>query len=298
MIAEFEEALANVLGARLPDPFDGTVFVASAPGNAFAYLLGVEQVDLRDPDLGSRRAENVPGLANNRRVVRATCTIAITVRPGQNQGRGQQVAALDAALFVLDAPDFRDGSALRTAEDSGFFIHHMRCIGTHAPLNPQSPNAERLALTLEADGWFWPVGQPAEAGIAIGEIRLRGVSLPILVAPSVARISAGGPPVDIIVRIGRAGALRITEDGVAALPFANIAVAAFAPGNRPPNGTVTGGADGAEGVRVFDAAAGEVTVRYTPPAQPARDTLVIALEDGEGGLGVELGRFPLVVRGG
>jgi hypothetical protein len=169
-------------------------------------------------------------------------------------------------------------------------------VGSRAPIDPNAPGADAVALILEADGWFWPVGAPPESGVAIGEIRLRGAALPILIEPALPRITAGGPAIVLTLRIGQAGALRLTN-GATALPFGSIAVAVFAPGGKPGTGTLTGGVPGATGVRLIDATSGSADVSYTPAANPGTDTLVVALDDGAGGQGIELGRFPLVVRG-
>jgi hypothetical protein len=296
MIAEFEQRLADVLGSRLPAPFGGRVFVAP-PGNPnqLRLVVGVERVTLTEPDMGSRRHERVPGANDGRRVVRASCTLRIDVQPGASAGRAQQVSALDAALYELEAPDFQSGEALVAPGDTGFVIQRMRCVGTAVPLDPDVTDAPPLGLTLEAEGLFWPVGVPGEAGIEIGEIRLRGMRLPLILEPREPLLEAGGPAVTLTLRVGRAGGHTI-GNGVSALPIGNIAVNVFAPGGQPGAGVLSGGTAGASGARILDASSGEITFDYTPGAQPARDTLIASFEDGEGGPGVELGRFVLTTR--
>jgi hypothetical protein len=72
----------------------------------------------------------------------------------------------------------------------------------------------------------------------------------------------------------------------------------FAPGRRPGAGALEGGAAGAAaGSRLVTIADGTAAFRYVPPATPARDELVVALDDGAGGPGVELGRFTFTVKG-
>lgn len=297
MIAEFEQRLADVLGSRLPAPFGGSVIVAPpATTNELRLIVAVENVAVAEPDIGSRRPERVPGANDDRRIVRAKCTVRIGVQPDAASGRAQQVSALDAALYELDAPDFRSGEALAAPGDTGFLIQRMRCVGTAAPLDPQASDAPPLGLTIEAEGWFWPVGVAGQAGIEIGEIRLRGVSLPVLLEPRAPLIQAGGPAVTLTLRIGRAGGHTITTNGAGALPIGPVAVTVLGQGGQPGSGTLSGGTAGANGARILDASAGSVSVDYTPGAQPSHDTLIIALENGEGDLGVELGRFDLIAR--
>ena len=296
MISEFEQRLANVLGSRLPAPFGGRVEVAPASANDLRLVLGVEQVKLTEPDMGSRRPERVPGSADDRRVVRATCMVRLGVQPDAGQGRAQQVLALDAALYELDAPDFRSGEALAAPGDAGFLIQRLRCLGTDVPLDPLAEDAGPLGLTIEAEGWFWPVGIPGQAGIAIGEIRIRGVTLPVLLEPRNPLIAAGGGAVPLALRIGAAGGLTL-GNGAGPLPIGSIAVRVVGQGGQPGSGTLAGGTAGVDGARILDASSGTVAFDYTPGAEPATDTLIVALENGESDLGIELGRFDLVARG-
>jgi hypothetical protein len=297
MIAEFEQRLADVLGSRLPAPFGGRVVVAPATSNELRLVVAVEQSRVSEPDIGSRRPERVPGSADGRRVVRASCTVRLGVQPDAGEGRSQQVLALDAALYELDAPDFRNGEALATPGDAGFLIQRMRCVGTDAPLDPLAQDVPPLGLMMEAEGWFWPVGVPGQAGIEIGEIRVRGVSLPVLLEPRDPFIEAGGPAVTLTLRIGRAGGLTL-GNGAGALPIGAIVVNVLGQGGQPGSGTLAGGTAGANGARILDASAGSVTVDYQPGAQPSRDTLIVALENGESDAGTELGRFDLITRAG
>jgi hypothetical protein len=298
MISEFEQRLADVLGSRLPAPFAGRVQVApgTAPGNQPRLLVGVQQVDLSDPDFGSRRPELAPGANDPRRVLRMQCQVGLTLLAGAGQGRGQQMLGLDAALYALDAADFRDGSALRGgAADPGFLIQRMSVGRGDAPLDPAAPNAAPVGLTLLAEGWFWPVGVAGEAGRAIGEVRIRGAVLPIDIVPATPLLVANGPPVELQVRIRSVGVLRVGAEPLSGLPFGVIGLALVGPGGQPGAGTLTGGAAGLNGARLLNLTDEAATVTYTPPAESASDTLIVALHDGNSGLGVELGRMPLPV---
>lgn len=292
MITEFERRLAAVLGARLPAPFAGRVDVPPGPtsANQPVILVGVGQAEQPESFLGNQRLEVVPGAAVPRRVVRLACQVAIEVRAAQNQGRPQQIAGLDALLYTLDAPDFRDGSALIQAGDPGFVIREMRIAGITAPLDPTAADAAPVGVTLSADGLFWPVGVAGEAGIAIGEVRVRGVVYPLEIIPATPRLVANGDPVQLTVQIASFGTLRPPQ---LPLPFGQLAFTVAGPGGRPGGGTL---ADSVDGIRLESLAGGAASVTYIPPAEAASDELVIALENGEGGPGMEIGRFPLIVR--
>jgi hypothetical protein len=299
LLSEFEARLAEVLGSRLPAPFAGRVSVApgTGPANQPAVILGVQQAEPVEPDIGSRRPEIVPGSGDFRRVLRLACTVGLEVRPATNQGRTQQMQGLDALLYTLDEPDLRDGTALAGAADPGFFIQRMRLTAHQAPFLAEDETLARL--TLCAEGWFWPVGQAGETGIAIGEVRIRGVRLP-LEALMAATPAAGGPAVELTLRLTPAGTLRVTGPAGSPpgppLPFGSLAVALFGPGMRPAAGSLDGVTPGADGVGLVTLSEGAATLAYVPPAEPAVDELVVALEDGAGGLGVELGRLLIDVR--
>ncbi len=300
MISEFEQRLADVLGARLPAPFGGRVRVApgDVPPAQPAVLLGVVHAEHPADDVGGVRPQLTPGAPQPRRVVRLRCTVGLEVRAASGQGRRQQVLGVDAALFALDASDVLRGAALAGgAPDPGFVIHELRVLDASAPLAPGAPADERVGLSLVAEGIFWPVGAPGQAGERIGEVRVRGVNLPIdvlLAEPPV----AGGAPVAVTVRVGAAGTLRLRDgQAPAALPFGDVAVALRGPGGQAGAGGLLGGDAGAEGARIVELDEGVATLQYQPPAAPATDELVVALEDGEGALGVELGRLRVGVGG-
>ncbi|HXG24643.1 MAG TPA: hypothetical protein VNJ09_08830 [Chthonomonadales bacterium] len=300
MIAAFEQRLADVLGTRLPAPFGGRVRLPpgeEAPEDP-QIIVGVERMEPVDPDLGSVRPEIAPGSADFRRVMRLDCTVTLEVHPGAGGGRAQQMQGLDAALYALDASDFRDGSALRGVGDPGFLIQSLRITGASAPLDPTARNAPPVGLTLRAEGWFWPAGIPGEEGVEIGEVRVRGATLPILLSPAAPELIAGGAAVDFTLRFGATGTLASTgaEEPTGTLPFGNLALLLVGAGGRAGAGTLSGGTPGAEGVHLVAVTEGVATVRYTPPAEAVTDTLVVTLDSGAGEPGIELARFTLRVR--
>jgi hypothetical protein len=290
MIADFEQRLADVLGTRLPSPFGG--HVAVTPGNGVAapsVLVGVRHVDHIDDAFGIR-PELVPGAGDPRRVARLRCQVALVVH-----GAADRVAALrgvDDVLYAVDAPDFQDGSALRvTSGDPGFLIDSL-VLGTGDVADDGANGVSSVGVV--AQGWFWPVGTPGQTGVVIGEVRVRGVVLPIEVAPARPSIVAGGAPITMTLQVQIAGLLRLGKTG--ALPFGQLVVQLFSPGGRPGSGSLMGGTPAVAGSRLLSLADGAATFDYVPPATPAADELVVALDDGEGGAGVELGRFALVVK--
>ena len=285
MLAAFESRLANVIGARLAAPLAGAVDVA--PGQASSRIvLGVISAVPLEESLLSLRPERVPGASAPRRVVKLRCQVQLTARPPVGGTRSDQMLAIDDALFALDDSAMRDGSALLPGNDSdpGFIIQRM------ALLHSEPPDA----ITLEVDGLFWPAGTPGAEGPAIQQARIRAAFQPLALAPSNPRLRAGGAPVDLQLTFGAVGTMQVTRDVVTGGLYGSLLVRLIDAGGRPGAGTLTGGADGPGGARMLSVSDGSAAVTYTPPAQPATDVLVVALDDGAGGMGLELGRFTLV----
>jgi hypothetical protein len=299
MISDFEQRLADVLGSRLPAPFTGRVAVAPdpVPGPGPDILLGVQQAEPAEADIGSQRPEVVPGSADRRRILRLRCSVGIEIHPVASAGREQQMQGVDAILYTLDELDFQDGTALTEVGDQGFLIQEMQIIESIVPLDPAADDAPPVSLALSAEGWFWPAGEAGEAGVQIGEVRIRGAILPLEIIPANPKLTSGGAPIELTLRLGTTGPLRIDgEDGLPPLPFGSLALALFDPGGRPGAGVLSGGTAGTGDAHLVDLADGTATFTYTPPTEAATDVLVVALDDGEDGMGVELGQFTLEVR--
>jgi hypothetical protein len=296
VISEFERRLADVLGTRLPAPFAGRVDVPPGvlPGVGPVILLGATHVETLEAHLGSQRLETVPGVTDPRRVLRLTCEVCLQVFPAPDQGRPQQMQCIDAIMYTLDAPDFRSGKVLTGLPDPGFLIQSMQVVASNITLNPAAPTASPVDVILRADGWFWPVGVPGQAGIAIGEIRLRGVMLPLHVSPANPLLVAGGSAIDLTVQVGSFGVSRLHEPPIPPLPFGTLAFAVIGPGGRPGKGSLV---DQADGVRIVPLTDNQAIVTYQLPVEAAEDELLIALDNGTNGLGIEIGRFRLRVRG-
>jgi hypothetical protein len=296
VITEFERRLADVLGARLPAPFTGRVDVppGALPDGGPVILVGATRVELVAPHMGSQRPEIVPGVNDPRRVLRLTCELSLQVFPEPDQGRAQQMRIVDALMYTLDASDFRSGKALTGPVDPGFLIQSLQIVAGNVALHPAAPDAPPVGVTLKAEGWFWPVGVPGQVGIVIGEIRIRGVTVPLSVTPANPLLVAGGPAVAFTVRIGSFGVLRLHEPPLPSLPFGALAFLVMAPGGGPGKGALVGQVGG---VRLAPLIDHQAAVTYQPPAESAEDELIIALDDGENGIGIEIGRFPLKVRG-
>jgi hypothetical protein len=110
---------------------------------------------------------------------------------------------------------------------------------------------------------------------------------------------AGGEPVELTLRLAATGTIRLRAGAEPQnLPFGSLALAVRDAGSRPGAGTLTGGVDGVDDLRLVAIEDGEATITFTPPDQPTVDFLIVALEDGEGGQGAELARFRLDVREG
>jgi len=294
MITEFERRLTDVLGPRLPAPFTGRVDVppATLPGDGPVILAGVTHTQASEGNFARHRPEIVPGASDPRRVLRLACGISIEIRAGTGQGRPQQMQGLEALLYELDAPDFRTGQALANGApaDPGFFIQSLQIRESFSAITPGANDL--VTLQLSAEGWFWPVGVAGATGVIIGEIRLRGVTLPLEVVPPRAQLTAGSPPVDLTLRVGGGTWGTFALIGKPALPFGSLAVKLLGPGARPARGTLVGSVDG---VLLAPLTNEEAVVQYQPPDEAASDELVITLDNGEGGPGIEIARYTLVV---
>ena len=287
MIREFELRLAEVLGTRLPAPLRGAVDVAPGRSNQSRMLLSVRRAEPFEDDLLSMRPEQVPGAPDPRRVLRLRCEVGIDVRALANETRDDLLEGLDTALYLLGAPDLRDGSALLPGDNSdpGFLIRRIRTLRAEPP----------AVIAVEAEGFFWPVGEAGQSGRAIETVQLRGAFLPVRMTPPDPRIVAGGEALDLRLGFGAAGRMDVREGSVAQAPYGTVVVSAEDAGGRPGAGTLDGGAAGPGGSRVLTVTGGEATLTYRPPATPAVDHLIVALEK-NGAAGIELGRFTLRVR--
>lgn len=299
MISEFETRLADALGTRIAAPFAGRVDVAPGadPGQGLRLAVGVVDAQVIDPDLGSRRGEVVPGDAAPRRAMRLRCTVAVEARM-KTIDRTLQMRSLDAALYALDEADFRNGKVLADGTDRGFIIHELQPASLAVPLVPDAENAGPVAIRLTATGLFWPIGVKGQTGTKIGEIRFRGGVLPLDVVPVEPLLVAGGPPVELTIRFDTAGMIIKKESITKLLPFGTLAVTLVGDGKKPGKGTLTGGDAGTvPEIRLIAVTNDAATVTYTPPAEPVFEELVVAFDDGEKGIGIELGRVLLITRG-
>jgi len=299
VIADLETRLADVIGADLPAPFGGHVSVAPGPpgGANPTVVVGTTAFEVLEPDFGSRaRPELAPPVTDPRRVVRMRCSLSVEVRPSTGQGRAQQLAGLDALLYLLDGPTFQSGEALVDGTDRGFLLDGLRVVDGRAEADPAIPGGPPMVLDLEAVGWFWPPGTPGATGPTIVEVRVRGLDLPMSAA--VPPIVAGGAPVVIAFSFGAGGPLRVSAPGSAALPalpFGSLALRLLGRAGAPGAGALSGGTAAADGTTLVPVTGGRAGVTYTPPASPAEDSLVVAVDDGADGAGMEITRVPIRV---
>src|SRR4051812_34608941 len=205
MLTEFEQRLADVLGSRLPAPFTGRVDVAPGPNptNTVRLIVGVRSTELVEPDFLAHRDVRLPGSAAFRRVVKLRCTLGVEAHT--NRGRSEQLQAVESALYLLDEPGFRDGTALADGDDPGFLIESMRLVTGASDF---APTAGAVAVSVVAEGWFWPVGVPQQTGEAIRETLVRTGFLPILLEPARPLLRAGGGQVEFGLRMGSVGTMR------------------------------------------------------------------------------------------
>jgi hypothetical protein len=298
VLVHLQARLADVLGSRLPPPFGGRVFVPPGPaaGPEPTLLVEITRAELVSPDLGSTRFEAVPGAEEPRRVVRLRCTIEFTARAGTGEGWLQQLAALDAVLYELDGPELRNGSALRAPGDPGFLLDGLEPVSVET----EGKDDDRAALVAHAVGWFWPPGTPGETGEPITSALVRTALMPVALEPWPLRLRAGGPAMPLVVRVGAARTLDVGRSTVPAAPVGALALRALDAGGRPGLGVLGGGIAGPGGARIVDVVGDAVSFSYTPPADPVREQLVVAVAQADTGdgvaIGMELARFPLEVR--
>jgi len=297
MLTHYEVRLADVLSSRLAAPFTGRAFVTPGPGDAKpALLVGTRTAEVMPEDFGSKRPEVVPGDDDRRRVVRLRCVVGVEMRPAAGAGRDETLAALDAALYVLDAPDLRDASALAVAGDPGFALSAQRV--RLARIEPEDP-ADLPRIDLDADGWFWPPDAPGEEGGPIVETVARIAGLPLRVSPWPLVMRAGAPALPVEIGLD-ATAVRVLDGALQGAGPSTFALRVLDAGDRAGAGTLSGGAAGPEGSRIVEVDAGILRVTYTPPAAPVRERLVVSFLRAAPGvppsLGEKIGEFPIEVR--
>jgi hypothetical protein len=197
--------------------------------------------------------------------------------------------ALDQTIYLLGDAKLRDGSALLPADNSdpGFLIRKMDLLSAEPP----------GSVLLDVEGLFWPVGVAGEDGKPIVRADIRAAFLPVTLTPSQPKLVAGGAAQDFTLEFGTVGTMRISNDGVTNAPFGGVIVSLVDAGGRQGAGTLSGGNAGPNSSRIIAVADGAASVRYTPPAQPALDLLVVSLEDPPGQANLNLATFWLQVRG-
>jgi len=196
--------------------------------------------------------------------------------------------AIDEALYLLEDNSLRDGSALLPGDNSdpGFLIRSMTVT---ASMPPQS-------ITLDADGFFWPKGTAGQQGPQIQQARIRSALQPLLLDPQPSHLVAGAPATSFTITLEGTGTTGLTAGWIQNSAFGSLVVSVMDAGGRPGQGTLSGGADGPAGARIYSVTDGSAAVSYRPPAQPATEFLVVKLDDSVGQSGIELGRFLLRTR--
>ena len=287
MLRELERRLADVLGAGLPVPSAGAVDVA--PGVAQSQVLvSVVHAEPVASDFLSSRPEQVPGAIGSRRIVRLRCGVSLEVRQLAGQFRDDQINAFDGVLYFIDDPAFRSGRSLDGGDpDPGFFLRELT-------LRTCDPPGK---LTLDAEGFFWPAGTPGQTGDPIQRVRTRLVAEPLLLEPAAPGLVAGGPQIDLLVRLGTEGGMDVRAGGVDRRPFGELVLRVTDAGGRPGVGTLAGGVAGPAGSRRVPLTNGVASFQYTPPAQAAVDILHVSFDNGAGAAAGEIGQLPLRVRG-
>ncbi|GIG64562.1 hypothetical protein [Phytomonospora endophytica] len=297
MIRDLEVRLAEILGERLPAPFTGRVEAApapGAPGTEPRVVVAAVSAERVVGQLGGDGPRIVAGSSLPRRVLRLACVLTAVVEPADDAGREQQIAGLDALGYALDDPGLLKALDPPPATDPGFQLDRLDLTGLSAPTDPADGP---VTATVAALGSFWPTGTTGASGPQVVEIRVRAGLAPVELVLPPDPFTAGGPAGTITLRVGGVGTLRLRETGPATEDFGKLALRLVAAGGKPGAGALSGGTAGAQpGVRLVDLSGGLASVTYTPPADAARDFLVVSLADADGGTSTELGRALLEVR--
>lgn len=302
MIQEFENRLAVVLGNLLSAPFKDRVFAAGTEpsDNQAKILLGVEEHKPWLAEFASSKPERVPGQTDFRRILRLETSVTLAVIAADGQGRPQRRAGFDQLLYLLEEPDMADGSSLVAPGDQGFFIESMKLGSSELPLSqvPDQPNGVRLT----ARGWFWPVGQVGQTGVAITQTHIRAASLDVKLVPQLPDLVAGGAPVTLQLQLRDTGFVLSENQAPQALGVDFLALVLRAASGGPGDGQLSGDALGTAGLVLVNVASdGLATFTYTPPAQPGEDILHVSLAQGgaapaEKQAGKTLTKLSLMVR--
>jgi hypothetical protein len=298
MLGEFELQFRDTLRAKLPEAIRDQVQLASGATTQTGILLGLRAAEPMPSEMGSLRREIVPGADAPRRVVRLRCTLDCSFIPAdEEQDRETLMAWLGLVLYALDDTDVREGRAFTgTAPDPGFLIHSTNITTLDSPFDIHATEPQRLKLSLSVDGWFWPVGEAGQAGIEIGEIRIRGVIHPVILSPADPGLVANGPAVDLSAKFETRGTSRITADELNNEAFGEVIARIEKEDGTAGDGTLSGGTAGDNGARILSVANDHVELTYTPPATAGSEFLILNIENNEGSRGIEIGRFRLVIR--
>ncbi len=296
MLSEFEQQFQTTLRTKLPVGMRDQVQLATGAPGQTGILVGIRSAKLVSGEFGSVRSEIAPGVAVPRRVVRMHCMLDCSFVPADtNQGRTLLMSWLDRVLYALDDADVRTGAAFTgAATDPGFLIQSMKVEILESPFEIHTAEPERLLLSLKADGWFWPVGEPGQAGIEIGEIRIRGAIRPLLLAPPQPRLVANGPGVDLRLSFEARGTSKITKSGLSNEAFGNLAIRLEMEDGTAGAGTLGGGTAGINNNRLLPVTDEQVQFSYTPPATPGKEILIISIDDNNSSSGIEIGRYTLI----
>ena len=296
MLSEFEQQFQTTLRTRLPADIRNQVQVSTGANSQKGILVSVRSAQPVSDEFGTIRPEIAPGINLPRRVVRLRCLMDCSFVPVNNsQSRAVLMNWLDHVIYALDNTDVRTGEAFVGVEvDPGFLIQSMSIETLDTPFAIHATDPDRLQLSLTADGWFWPVGEAGQAGIEIGEIRLRGAIYPVLLTPANPVLVANGPTIDLTITFEARGASRITASGLGSTGFGNVAVRLEKEDGTVGAGTLTGGTPGDNGIRLLAVTEDHIELSYTPPAVPGKDILLLSMDDNVSSIGIDMARFALI----
>lgn len=300
MLSDFEQRFAQVLGSQLAPPFQGRVHTAPYDNgdNGIQIVVSVGKMTLQTPDFGAFRSESAPGVADPLRIVRLRGEVGIVVFPARNQGRQQQLQGIDALLYLLDTPDFRNANALASQQDQGFLLNYLKIVG--ADLSVRDPETDPTPdIALEVEGWFWPIGQTGVSGDLITQAHVRQFVLPVSMVTNNGPIVAGGSAVQLNFNVGTSGSMVLQGNSASTLPFGSIAVRVLSADGSPGQGSLAGGDAGPDNSRLIPLSNGSALLSYTPPGSATNERVIVTTIIMNGNtpvrLGIELASFNIQV---
>ena len=296
MLSNFETQFQSALRSKLAASVRPRVQIATGAQNQTGVLIGVTDAQPVFEDFKSRRNETTPGSADPKRIMRLRCHVQCRFIPIDNtEDRGALIQLLDQVMYALDDDDFRSGEAFDTENtDRGFVIRSTQLTSITSPIKDTSD--DDVCIALQCDGWFWPVGQAGQAGVEIGQIRIRGSVQPLMLIPAEPMALVNGPNLTLSIQFDARGTTLLGADGTDADTFGELKVRLQKADGTLGSGVLAGGVSGSDHDQVLAVVDGQATFQYTPPSAAGRDFLVVSFSGNDGTQPERIGSYAIETR--